>query len=991
VAVTLWWGVGLMANLCFIDAALAAREPNNPVTVLDEGVDGDRVVGLHRTQPSPVPEQRSTRTRASQVNALINVRVSQRVEGQETILGDGAMNNTNGTTAVNTTNGTLDRALLDTLNTTSAPTSPPTKPPRVRYDPDLERKALNDQMEATIKAQQILKAQRYKVMNKCMRRLNQQDGKAIDDVLTGLKQAQTAKKVTGKFRELETEVMEAVTNMVRLAQKSGAFGGFDDHRKWKAQLESEVSTLDLGSSIDEQPEDVPCKAHYGMTTECCGSVFSRPDSVGDVSGACPAHLPLCVGFKAASSTHEIVQNPGGKFTQCEDVGTEYHTIPEGNWSTECHDAIVSLTGMTTPRQNQGPGTWHWVPRGCTWVGIGGNSWTQTYSQTVCKQPDCNGWARFPLVCRKTVPPSASAPGHCVGTLKPVQQGTKLQPLHATDGVMTEGDDCSVDGSFSPRENSITQAQLGSYCCSLKLYGSAHTSDGGTNAWWNKHGCSTKASNSCDTKDPGGKPMCCIDGKWTAVDKQCPPLMKYHMEGIYGTRSTCDYGQTVTAHGMSTFPTSYQAKACMKAVLSAVPASVRKEWSVQQHTITLTVRSRKDAPTGCSVITGWSKMTGYETPLPVVPNDESHSTEMSMTLMPSESESWTQMNKNAAVKRCEGLNMQLCSREEADRMYAHREQVLYPSVNQSVDAWLSDGVAVNLRNSTVLSVASQPAIGPGAGALCCGLSMQGDAFYNIHQGGSNAGNWSLVCSQKKETTNKPTKRPTQTPTKAPTAPTGAPSVSPTPSPTEAPTPPTNAPTTRDPTHSPTATPTFAPTDTSLNPDEVAKAVVKMKAAQAKSLERKKELAQKQRVLDQLMRDKNAKKRASNAKVADKVNVLHKQLNQEMEVVKHFGQMCSSSNSGHLDATAIRKELEQLQLPPEVQRAAMHKAHIVRSIQSVLLKLRNIYQLTDAHAMYALDKLGPKIISLTKQIGGQKVLPDGSVDREISYAPPPPLLN
>merc|ERR1719305_477082 len=102
---------------------------------------------------------------------------------------------------------------------------------------------------------------------------------------------------------------------------------------------------------------------------------------------------------------------------------------------------------------------------------------------------------------------------------------------------------------------------------------------------------------------GGHPLCCIDRKWGASSNSgCPGMMKYHLRGMYGTDAKCDYGQTVLAYGMKTFPTSYQAGKCMGAVLAALPTDVRESWPSRTHTITLTVRNDPEAPGGCSART-----------------------------------------------------------------------------------------------------------------------------------------------------------------------------------------------------------------------------------------------------------------------------------------------------------------------------------------------------------------------------------------------------
>jgi len=352
-----------------------------------------------------------------------------------------------------------------------------------------------------------------------------------------------------------------------------------------------------------------------------------------------------------------------------------------------------------------------------------------------------------------------------------------------------------------------------------------------------------------------------------------------------------------------------------------------------------------------------------------------------------------MDQKAAAERCKGLNMQLCTRQQADGMYEQFLQSgLYPSLTHPVDAWLSKGVAVNVSSNgdVNLQVQPQPSNGTGAGALCCGLSTLGDALFNVHKDSTNDGNWSLVCSQRRAATPLPTARPTQGPTESPTPPTWAPTISPTFSPTDAPTPPTPAPTPEPTTGTPTISPTFAPTDRFLHPDEIAKEAARAKAAKEESAMRAQKLAQHAAVLRRMVQDQTNRKRAKNMKIANKLFGLHKQLERETGVVKRFGSMCSSSSSNALNTTAIRLELQQLRLPVEVQKAAMHKAQIVRGIKDVVLKLRKIYQLTDAHGMYAMDKLGPKIIALTEMMSKQKVFPDGSVDREIQWAPPPPLF-
>ena len=105
-------------------------------------------------------------------------------------------------------------------------------------------------------------------------------------------------------------------------------------------------------------------------------------------------------YTGASQQWAIVPNPDLTYGKCEDAGAQYTTIPKSNWSDECHSAITSLTSMTAPRVNQGPGAWRHVPLGCTWVGSETRSWTQTYStDTYTNTSVYNSWAPYTLVCR----------------------------------------------------------------------------------------------------------------------------------------------------------------------------------------------------------------------------------------------------------------------------------------------------------------------------------------------------------------------------------------------------------------------------------------------------------------------------------------------------------------------------------------------------------------------------------------------------------------
>lgn len=239
----------------------------------------------------------------------------------------------------------------------------------------------------------------------------------------------------------------------------------------------------------------------------------------------------------------------------------------------------------------------------------------------------------------------------------------------------------------------------------------------------------------------------------------------------------------------------------------------------------------------------------------------------------------------------------------------------------------------------------------------------DPQFNSRMFSINDGNYSLVCTNENRFTTKPTFYPTSVePTMAPT---GTPSIEPSfaPTNTKAPTyAPSQSPT-KAPTPAPTGTPTAFPTSNDLNPKKLAIHRERASKTQAQaSVKKAKQNAIHKRV-DDIRKEKNAKKQSISMKLQAAVDKKRVALTRDMRKLSHFKEACKNST---LPENELKDALKDVRLPPAAIASALHKVAILRSIRNAMLKLKRMEQFNSANSMFALKQVGVQLFDATKEI-------------------------
>lgn len=125
-----------------------------------------------------------------------------------------SFNNTNSTNA--------------TPATVSPTANPTTMPTRYNHGPSYSRfKYLKFQQQFVQTKHRAVQTQLWTAANRCMRLENRRELRGLKQSVHALRRGQAGKAVPEKYKVLEDQVFEAVENMIRVAQASDVFGGFD--------------------------------------------------------------------------------------------------------------------------------------------------------------------------------------------------------------------------------------------------------------------------------------------------------------------------------------------------------------------------------------------------------------------------------------------------------------------------------------------------------------------------------------------------------------------------------------------------------------------------------------------------------------------------------------------------------------------------------------------------------------------------------------------
>jgi len=244
----------------------------------------------------------------------------------------------------------------------------------------------------------------------------------------------------------------------------------------------------------------------------------------------------------------------------------------------------------------------------------------------------------------------------------------------------------------------------------------------------------------------------------------------------------------------------------------------------------------------------------------------------------------------------------------------------------------------------------------------------DPQFNSRRFSMNDGNYSLVCTNENRFTTKPTFHPTSvTPTNTPTShPSIGPSVAPTN--TWAPTPyPSHSPT-KAPTPVPSFSPTAFPTSNDLNPKQLAIHRERASKTQAQVTAKKAKHNAIHKRVDDIKKEKNAKKRSIAMKSQAAVDKKRVALTHDMRKLSHFKEVCKNST---LPENELKNALKEVRLPPAAIASALHKVGILRSIRNAMLKLKRMEQFNSAHSMFALKQVGVQLFDATKEIQEKSV--------------------
>lgn len=87
---------------------------------------------------------------------------------------------------------------------------------------------------------------------------------------------------------------------------------------------------------------------------------------------------------------------------------------------------------------------------------------------------------------------------------------------------------------------------------------------------------------------------------------------------------------------------------------------------------------------------------------------------------------------------------------------------------------------------------------------------------------------------------------------------------------------------------------------------------------------------------------------------------------MSKIIMLNNMCKDGEVAKIDSNFVKEELESVQLKPAAAAAAMQKAALVKTLESMLKKFSTIHQLNNVHAEYELKNMAEQLITARKQL-------------------------